>query len=121
MVAIGNLFESNPLVKQLIYLLQSSGYITNIEISGTTSFENNTANSGAAFHAFLSTISIIGTLSMVNNTANLGAVGIVHSTAIIRASIIYSGNIGSFFVYSGEVSTVPFYNGKTLFFPEITK
>ncbi len=45
--------------------------LTNIEISGTTSFENNVANYGAAFHSFYSTISIIGTIFIENNTANL--------------------------------------------------
>ena len=84
---------------------------TNIEISGTTLFENNVANYGAAFHAFLSTITIVGMLSIVNNTANLGAIGIVHSITTIRANIIFSENIGSFFVYSGEVSIVPFSDG----------
>ena len=89
--------------------------LTNIEISGTTLFENNIANYGAAFHSFYSTISIVGKISIVNNTANLGAIGIIHSTAMIKANIIFSGNIGSFFVYSGEVSIIPFYSGKAIF------
>jgi hypothetical protein len=88
-----------------------------IEIFGTTVhvFENNVANYGAAFNAFFSIISIIGTISIVNNTANLGAIGIVHSTAIIRANVIFSGNIGSFFVYSGEVSIALFHSEKENF------
>ena len=86
-----------------------------MEISGTTLFENNMANYGAAFHTYFSIIIIVGTISIVNNTANLGAIGIVHSTAVIRANVTFSGNIGSFFVYSGEVSIIPFYSGKAIF------
>ena len=89
---------------------------TNIEISGTTSFENNVANYGAAFHTYFSIISIVGTISIVNNTANLlGAVGIVHSTAVIKANVIFSGNIGSFYMYSGEVSIIPHHSDKESF------
>ena len=65
--------------------------LTNIEISGTTLFENNIANYGAAFHLFYSTISIVGKISVANNTANLGAIGIIHSTAVIRANVIFVG------------------------------
>jgi predicted outer membrane repeat protein len=88
---------------------------TNIEISGTTLFENNVANYGAAFHSFYSIISIVGTISIVNNTANLGAIGIIYSIATIRANIFFSENIGSFFVYGGEVNIIPFYSGKAIF------
>ena len=42
----------------------------------------------------------------------MGAIGIVHSTAVIRANVIFSGNIGSFFVYSKEVSIVPLGHGE---------
>ena len=59
---------------------------TNIEISGTTLFENNIANYGATFHVFTQLIlSIVGMISIVNNTANLGAIGIFYSVAVIRA------------------------------------
>ena len=52
----------------------------------------------------------------VNNTANLlGAVGIVHSTAVIKANVIFSGNIGSFYMYSGEVSIIPDHSEKVNF------
>ena len=88
---------------------------TNIEISGITLFENNVANYGAAFHSFYSTISIVGKISIVNNTANLGAIGIIHSTAVIRANVIFSGNIGSFYMYSGEVSIIPYHSEKVNF------
>ena len=88
---------------------------TNLEISGTTLFENNVAYYGAAFHAFTSTVSIVGTISIVNNTANLGAIGIIRSTVIIRGNVIFSGNIGSFFVHSGQVRFVPLHSGKTNF------
>ena len=53
--------------------------------------------------------------NIVNNTANLRDIGIVHSTALIKANIIFSGNIDSFFVYSGEVSIIPFYDGRVIF------
>ena len=86
-----------------------------MEISGTTLFENNMANYGAAFHTYFSIIIIVGTISIVNNTANLGAIGIVHSTAVIRANVTFSGNIGSFFVYSGEVSIAPYHSEKVNF------
>ena len=88
---------------------------TKIYISGITTFENNVAYYGAAFHAFLSAVSITGRLSVVNNTANRGAIGIVHSTATIKANIVFSENIGSFYVYSGEVSIIPCYNGEAIF------
>ena len=84
--------------------------LTNIEISGKTLFENNVAKYGAAFHTFYSTISIVGKVSIINNTAYLGAIGIIHSTAVIKAYVIFSGNVGSFFVYSGEVSILSSYN-----------
>ena len=88
---------------------------TNLEISGTTLFENNVGSYGAAFYAFTSTVSIVGTISIVNNTANLGAVSIIHSTVIISANVIFSGNIGSFYVHSGQVRFVPLYSGKENF------
>ena len=80
---------------------------TKIYISGTTTFDNNVAHSGAAFYAFLSDISITGQLVVVNNTTSLGTIGIVHSTVIIKANIVFSVNIGSFFVYSGVVKIIP--------------
>ena len=92
-----------------------ASFQTNLEMSGTTLFDNNVASYGAAFHAFSSTVSIVGTISIVNNTANLGAVSIIHSTAIIRANVIFSGNIGSFFAYSGKVRFIPLHSGKSNF------
>ena len=92
-----------------------ASFQTNLEIAGTTLFDNNVASYGAAFHAFSSIVSIVGTISIVNNTANLGAVSIIHSTAIIRANVIFSGNIGSFFAYSGKVRFIPLHSGKVNF------
>ena len=76
---------------------------TKIHISGTTTFKYNSAHYGAAFYAYLSTIYVTGRLSIIKNTAWVGAIGLIHSTATIKANIVFSGNIGSFFVYSGEV------------------
>lgn len=68
---------------------------TIVYMFGITTFDNNAAHYGAAFHVFLSVVHISGKLLVANNTANLGAIGIVHSTAIIIANIVFSENIGS--------------------------
>jgi predicted outer membrane repeat protein len=95
------------------------GCRTQIRISSCQFSYNTAAILGGGIHATVRTnveiLSIAGTISIVNNTANLGAVGIVHSIAVIKANVIFSGNIGSFFVYGGEVNIVPFHSEKTNF------